>query len=81
VDIRAPGLVGTHFRLKVAESDEGLFRHYLQGIKLKALFYGCCNKYAGNTEIRLEKYKDHERPTGGGPFLSITWHGFMKDWI
>jgi len=62
-------LVRAHLHLKLAELDEELFRHHLQGIELRALFYACCNEYAGNTEIWLEKYNDHEWPTGRrGPF-------------
>ena len=62
-------LVRAHFRLKLAELDEELFRHHLQGIELRALFYACCNENSGNTELWLEKYNDHEWPTGRrGPF-------------
>ncbi|KAF8226470.1 hypothetical protein L208DRAFT_1406945, partial [Tricholoma matsutake] len=35
----------------LAELDKELFCHHLQGIELRALFYACCNEYAGNTEI------------------------------
>lgn len=67
-------LVRAHFRLKLAELDEELFRHHLQGIELRALFYACCNEYAGNTEIWLEKYNDHW-PEGT---LSLRLHGMAQ---
>jgi hypothetical protein len=69
-------LVRAHFHLKLAELDRELFRHHLQGIELRALFYACCNEYAGNTEILLERYKDHEWPTGrrdSFPFDHMAW--------
>ena len=68
--------VRAHFRLKLAALDEKLFRHHLQGIELRALFYACCNEYAGNAEIWLGKYNDLEWPTGrrgAFPFDYIAW--------
>jgi hypothetical protein len=46
-------LVRVHFRLKLAELDEELFRHHVQGIELlvRALFYAYCDEYPGNTEV------------------------------
>lgn len=62
-------LVRAHFRLKLAELDEELFRHHLQGIEQRAFFYACCHEYSSNTELWLKKYGDHGWPTGRrGPF-------------
>jgi hypothetical protein len=52
-------LVRARFRLKLAELDEELFRHYVQGIELRALFYACCDEYPGNTQVWLGKYNEH----------------------
>jgi aminoglycoside phosphotransferase (APT) family kinase protein len=74
-------LVRAHFRLKLAELDKELFRHHLQGVELRALFYACCNEYAGNTEIWLGRYKNHE-PTdrrGPFPFDYMAWVGERLD--
>jgi hypothetical protein len=65
-----------HFRLRLAALDEELFRHHVQGCELRAFFYSCCNEYAGNTEVWLEKYSDHEWPVGRRgpfPFDLIAW--------
>lgn len=62
------------FRLALAELDEDLFRHHLQGVELRALFYNCCNTYAGNTEIWLEKYMGNEWSVNQrGPFPFDFW--------
>jgi hypothetical protein len=75
-DTPTDALVRAHFRLKLVELDEELFRHHVQGIELRALFESCCNEYAGNTEVYLDKYSDHEWPTGRRgpfPFDFIAW--------
>jgi len=69
-------VVRAHFRLRLAELDERIFRHHVQGIELRALFYACCNECAGNTEIWLEKYMDHEWPVkrrGDFPVDLMAW--------
>jgi hypothetical protein len=74
-DMPTDALVCALVCLKLTELDRELF-HHLQGIKLRAFFYACCDKYAGNTEIWLRKYKDHEWPTdcrGPFPFDYMTW--------
>jgi hypothetical protein len=43
--------VRAQFRLRLAAMHEDLFRHYLQGIELRALFYACCNQYPANTGV------------------------------
>ena len=35
----ADAMTRSQFRLRLAELDEDLFRHHLQGIELRALFY------------------------------------------
>jgi hypothetical protein len=42
-------LVRAHFRLELAELDEELFRHHVQGTELRALYYACCYEYPGWT--------------------------------
>ena len=59
-DTPADAVVSAHFRLRLAALDERIFRHHLQGIELRALFYACCNEFGSNTETWLEKYRDQE---------------------
>ena len=78
----ADAITRAHFRLRLATLDEKLFRHYLQGIELRALFYACCNEYPGNTEVWLEKYQDNEwsvQQRGPFPFDVLTWIGDRID--
>jgi hypothetical protein len=72
-------LVRAHFHLKLAELDRERFRHHLQGIELRALFYACCNGYAGNTEIWLERYKDREWPTGWRDPFSFDYMAWIRE--
>jgi hypothetical protein len=72
----ADAALRAHFRLRVAALDAQLFRHHLQGIELRALFYACCNECDGNTEMWLEKYKDQEWVVGRRgdfPFDLMAW--------
>jgi Phosphotransferase enzyme family len=72
----ADAALRAHFRLRLATLDMQLFRHHLQGIELRALFYACCNECGGNTEMWLEKYKDQEwvvRRRGNFPFDLVAW--------
>jgi hypothetical protein len=72
----ADAITRAHFRLRLAALDENLFRHHLQGIEIRALFYACCHEYAMNTEIWLKKYKDNEwsvKQRGPFPFDSWAW--------
>jgi len=69
-------VVRAQFRLRLAAIHEDLYRHYLQGCELRALFYACCNESPSNTEVYLEKYKDLEWPTerrGPFPFDYMAW--------
>lgn len=64
------------FRLRLAALDEELFGHYLLGLELRALFYACCNEFAGNAEIWLIKYEEHEwsvKQRGSFPFDVMAW--------
>ena len=75
-------MIRAYFRLKLAELDEELFSHQLQGIELRAFFYACCNQYPANTEVWLEKYNDHEWSTdrrGPFPFDYMAWLNELLD--
>ena len=64
------------FRLRLAALDEKLFRHYLLGLELRALFYACCYEFAGNAEGWLIKYEEHEwsvKQRGPFPFDIWAW--------
>ena len=72
----ADAITRSQFRLRLAELDEDLFRHHLQGIELRALFYACCNEYPMNTEVWLKKYIELEwsvRRRGPFPFDYWGW--------
>jgi hypothetical protein len=56
----ADAVVRARFRLRLAALDEWIYRHHVQEMELRALFYTCCNESGGNTEMWLEKYMDHE---------------------
>ena len=62
--------------MRLATLDENLFCHYLLGLELRALFYACCNEFAGNAEIWLIKYEEHEwsvKQRGPFPFDVTAW--------
>ena len=64
------------FRLRLAALDEKLFRHYLLGLELRALFYACCYEFAGNAEGWLINYEEHEwsvKQRGPFPFDIWAW--------
>jgi hypothetical protein len=72
----ADAITRARFRLRLAELDETLFRHYLQGLELRALFYACCNEYAGNTQLWVQRYHDNEwsvQQRGAFPFDLWDW--------
>jgi len=75
-DTPTDAIIRAQFRLRLATMHEDLYRHYLQGIELRALFYACCNEFPGNAEGWLAKYMELEWPTkrrGPFPFDFLTW--------
>jgi hypothetical protein len=75
-DNHQDSLIRAHFRLNLAALNENLLHHYIHGVELRAVFYACCNEYAGNTRVWLDKYQEHEWPThrrGAFPFDYLAW--------
>ena len=71
----ADAIVRAPFRLRLAELNDDLYRHHVQGYELRALFNACCN-VTGNTEMYLSKYKDLEwsmAQRGPFPFDYMAW--------
>jgi hypothetical protein len=71
-------MVRAHFRLRLAELDERIFRHHLQGIELRALFYACCNESEGNTGWKSTWIASGRR-SEEEVFQSISWRGFGNE--
>jgi hypothetical protein len=69
----ADALVRAHFRRTLASLDQDFFRHYLQGMELRAFFHSCCNVYESNTMVWLGKYMKQEWPARRGPFPFDYW--------
>lgn len=64
------------FRSRLAELDDDLFRHHFQGVELRAFYENCCEEYAGNAELWLEKYMRNEWSVdrrGAFPFDYQAW--------
>ena len=73
----ADAVVRARFRLRLAALDERIYRHHVQEMELRALFYACCNESGGNTEMWLEStWITSGRLSEGEIFLLILWRGY-----
>jgi len=72
-------IIRSRFRLRLAALNRKLYRHNFQGVELRAIFYACCNEYAGNTETWLKHYMTTEWPERRrGPFPFDFWAEILE---
>ncbi|KAF8498287.1 kinase-like domain-containing protein [Gautieria morchelliformis] len=82
-DTPGDAITRARFRLRLAALDKSLFRHYQQGVELRALLYACRTDRYMDAYVWLGSYHMTEWPEqqrGPLPYDFAEWLGEMQEW-
>ncbi|KAF8498285.1 hypothetical protein JB92DRAFT_3125410 [Gautieria morchelliformis] len=83
-DTPGDAITRARFRLRLAALDKSLFRHYQQGVELRALLYACRTDRYTDAYVWLGSYHMTEQwpeeQRGPLPYDFVAWLGEMQRW-